>query len=66
MDVFTAVIVARHIRNQMERDNKSKEELLSWYKKAISPEYSDDLRDVIREAEKVLKCPIEDFCKTMM
>lgn len=64
MDVFTAEIVARHIKNQMERDNKSKEELLSWYKEAISPEYADDLREVIREAEKVLKCPVEDFCKT--
>lgn len=65
MDTFTAEIVARHIRNQMQQHGKNKEELLSWYEKAISPEYADDLRNVIRESEKALKCPIEDFCKTM-
>ena len=61
MDISEAQALARHMKRQMQEKKKSIEELLTEYAGSISPEYSACLILLIKEAEAVLKCPIQDF-----
>ena len=61
MDVLTAQLLMRHMERKMRESGKSMEALFSEYEGTISPEYAADLRELIAEAESVLKCPIQDF-----
>lgn len=63
VDVVTAEAVARHIRGHMLMKKQSKEEVIAGFE-TTSPEYAVGLRELIAEAEEVLKCPIEDYGKT--
>lgn len=63
MDLQTAELISRHIRGHMLLKKQSKEEVLAGFE-ATSPEYAVGLREVVTEAEKVLRCPVEDYERT--